>query len=116
MTDQIMSNMRYKQLKQVVCNHTTGHAEADMLGNVLIWVERLNRPHPHMIHRKRTVKMSNKSKLRVAVKRTWRYLKEKFKSLGQTWTSLRNWKTIPGKGKDDTPKYLSGVRKKRVNR
>jgi uncharacterized protein YnzC (UPF0291/DUF896 family) len=31
-------------------------------------------------------------------------------------TSLRNWKTIPGKGKDDTPKYLSGLRKKRVNR
>ena len=109
MTDQIMRNMRDKQLKQVVCNHTTGHAEADMLGNILLFVERTNRPGPHGHHRKRTVKMSNKSKLRVAVKRTWRYLKEKFKS-------LRNWKTIPGKGKDDTPKYLSGVRKKRVNR
>ena len=109
MTDQIMSNMRDKQLKQIVCNHTTGHAEADMLGNVLIWVERLNRPHPHMIHRRRTVKLSNKSKLRVAVKRTWRYLNEKFKS-------LRNWKTIPGKGKDDTPKYLSGLRKNKRNR
>ena len=101
--------MRDKQLKQVVCNHTTGHAEGDMLGNILLFVERTNRPGPHGHHRKRTVKMSNKSKLRVAVKRTWRYLKEKFKS-------LRNWKTIPGKGKDDTPKYLSGVRKKRVNR
>jgi hypothetical protein len=101
--------MRDKQLKQVVCNHTTGHAEADMLGNILLFVERTNRPGPHGHHRKRTVKMSNKSKLRVAVKRTWRYLKEKFKS-------LRNWKTIPGKGKDDTPKYLSGLRKKRVNR
>ena len=101
--------MRNKQLKQVVCNHTTGHAEADMLGNILLFVERTNRPGPHGHHRKRTVKMSNKSKLRVAVKRTWRYLKEKFKS-------LRNWKTIPGKGKDNTPKYLSGLRKKRVNR
>ena len=101
--------MRDKQLKQIVCNHTTGHAEADMLGNILLFVERTNRPGPHGHHRKRTVKMSNKSKLRVAVKRTWRYLKEKF-------NSLRNWKTIPGKGKDDTPKYLSGVRKKRVNR
>ena len=101
--------MRDKQLKQVVCNHTTGHAEGDMLGNILLFVERTNRPGPHGHHRKRTVKMSNKSKLRVAVKRTWRYLKEKFKS-------LRNWKTIPGKGTDDTPKYLSGVRKKRVNR
>jgi len=111
-----MRNMRDKQLKQVVCNHTTGHAEADMLGNILLFVERTNRPGPHGHHRKRTVKMSNKSKLRVAVKRTWRYLKEKFKSLGQTWTSLRKWKTIPDKGTDDTPKYLSGVRKKRVNR
>ena len=101
--------MRDKQLKQVVCNHTTGHAEADMLGNILLFVERTNRPGPHGHHRKRTVKMSNKSKLRVAVKRTWRYLKEKFKS-------LRNWKTIPGTAQDDTPKYLSGVRKKRVNR
>jgi hypothetical protein len=80
-----------------------------MLGNILLFVERTNRPGPHGHHRKRTIKMSNKSKLRVAVKRTWRYLNEKFKS-------LRNWKTIPGKGKDDTPKYLSGLRKKRVNR
>ena len=104
-----MSNMRDKQLKQIVCNHTTGNAEADMLGNILLFVERTNRPGPHGHHRKRTIKMSNKSKLRVAVKRTWRYLNEKFKS-------LRNWKTIPGKGKDDTPKYLSGLRKKRVNR
>ena len=109
MTNQIMRNMRDKQLKQVVINHTTGHAEADMLGNILLFVERINRPGPHGHHRKRTVKMSNKSKLRVAVKRTWRYLKEKFKS-------LRNRKTILGKGKDDTPKYLSGLRKKRVNR
>jgi hypothetical protein len=108
--------MRDKQLKQVVCNHTTGVAEADMLGNILLFVERTNRPGPHGYHRKRTVRMSTQSKLRVAVKRTWRYLNEKFKSLGQTWTSLRRGKSILGKGKNDTPKYLSGVRKKRVNR
>ena len=98
--------MRDKQLKQVVCNSITGHAEADMLGNILLFVERTNRPGPHGHHRKRTIRMSNKSKLRVAVKRTWRYLKE----------ILRRGKTIPDKGTDDTPKYLSGVRKKRVNR
>ena len=108
MTGIVMSRMRDKQLKQVI-SHTTGNAEADMLGNILLFVERTNRPGPHGHHRKRTIKMSNKSKLRVTVKRTWRYLNEKFKS-------LRNWKTIPGKGKDDTPKYLSGLRKKRVNR
>ena len=101
-----MSNMRDKQLKQIVCNHTTGVAEADMLGSILIWVERQNRPNPHGFHRKGTVKLSTKSKLRVATKRTWRYLNE----------ILRRGKSILGKGKNDTPKYLSGVRKKRLNR
>jgi len=96
--------MRDKQLKQVI-SHTTGNAEADMLGNILLFVERTNRPGPHGFHRKRTVRMSTKSKLRVAIKRTWRYLNE----------ILRKWKTIPGKGKDDTPKYLSGVRKQKRN-
>ena len=96
--------MRDKQLKQVI-SHTTGVAEADMLGNILLFVERSNRHGPHRSHRKRTVRMSIKSKLRVAIKRTWRYLNE----------ILRKWKSIPGKGKDDTPKYLSGVRKQKRN-
>ena len=104
MTGIVMSRMRDKQLKQVI-NHTTGVAEADMLGNILIWIERTNRPNPHGFHRKRTVRMSTKSKLRVAIKRTWRYLNE----------ILRRGKSIPGKGKDDTPKYLSGVRKQKRN-
>ena len=97
--------MRDKQLKQIVCNHTTGVAEADMLGNILLFVERSNRPNPHGFHRKRTVRMSTKSKLRVAIKRTWRYLNE----------ILRRGKSIPGKGKDDKPKYLSGLRKNKRN-
>ena len=96
--------MRDKQLKRVI-NHTTGVAEADMLGNILIWIERSNRPNPHGYHRKRTVRMSTKSKLRVAAKRTWRALNE----------ILRRFKSIPGKGKDDTPKYLSGLRKNKRN-
>lgn len=103
---QIMSKMRNKQLKQIVCTTGTGNAEADMLGNILIWVERSNRPPSHRFHRKKPVRMSNMSKLRVVVKRTWRYLNE----------ILRRGKSIPGKGKDDTPKYLSGLRKNRVNR
>ncbi len=103
---QIMRKMRNKQLKQIVCTTGTGNAEADMLGNILIWVERSNRPPSHRFHRKKPVIMSNMSKLRVVVKRTWRYSNE----------LLRKWKTIPGKGKDDTPKYLSGLRKNRVNR
>jgi hypothetical protein len=94
---QIMSKMRNKQLKQIVCTTGTGNAEADMLGNILIWVERSNRPPSHRFHRKKPVRMSNMSKL---------YLNE----------ILRRGKSIPGKGKDDTPKYLSGLRKNRVNR
>jgi len=101
-----MSNMRDKQLKQIVCNHTTGVAEGDMLGNILLFVERINRPNPHRSHRGRTVKMSNISKLRVVVKKSWRYSNE----------LLRRVCALPGKGKNDTPKYLSGMRKKRVNR
>ena len=97
--------MRDKKLNRQVISHTTGNAEADMLGNILLFVERSNRPNPHRYHRKRTVRMSTKSKLRVAVKRSWRALNE----------ILRKWKTIPGKGKDDTPKYLSGVRKQKRN-
>ena len=96
--------MRDKQLKQVI-SHTTGVAEADMLGNILIWIERSNRPNPHGFHRKRTVRMTTKSKLRVAVKKSWRALNE----------ILRRFKSIPGKGKDDTPKYLSGLRKNKRN-
>lgn len=102
---QIMSKMRNKQLKQIVCTTGTGNAEADMLGNILIWVERSNRPPSHRFHRKKPVRMSNMSKLRVVVKRTWRYLNE----------ILRRGKSIPGKGKDDTPKYLSGLRKNKRN-
>ena len=97
--------MRDRQLKQIVCNHTTGVAEADMLGNILLFVERSNRPGPHGNHRKRTVRMSTQSKLRVAVKKSWRALNE----------ILRRFKSIPGKGKDDTPKYLSGLRKNKRN-
>jgi len=100
-----MSNMRDKQLKQVVCNHTTGVAEGDMLGNILIWVERQNRPNPHGNHRKRTVRMSTKSKLRVAVKRTWRYSNE----------LLRRILSIPGNALVVVRRGISSMRKNKRN-
>ena len=100
-----MSNMRDKQLKQVVCNHTTGVAEGDMLGNILIWVERQNRPNPHGNHRKRTVRMSTKSKLRVAVKRTWRYSNE----------LLRRILSIPGNALVMVRRGISSMRKNKRN-
>ena len=100
-----MSNMRDKQLKQIVCNHTTGVAEADMLGNILLFVERTNRPNPHGNHRKRTVKLSTKSKLRVVVKRTWRYSNE----------LLRRILSIPGKALVMVRRGISNMRKNKRN-
>ena len=100
----VMSRMRDKQLKQVI-SHTTGVAEADMLGNILIWVERSNRPGPHRSHRKRTVRMSIKSKLRVATKRTWGYLNE----------ILRRGGALPGKGYQRVCECISSLRKNKRN-
>ena len=97
--------MRDKQLKQVI-SHTTGVAEADMLGNILIWVERSNRPPSHRFHRKRTVKLSTKSKLRVAVKKSWRYSNE----------LLRRILSIPGNALVMVRRGISSMRKKRLNR
>ena len=103
---QIMSKMRNKQLKQIVCTTGTGNAEADMLGNILIWVERSNRPPSHRFHRKKPVRMSNMSKLRVVVKRTWRYSNE----------LLRRLYALPGKAWSKLRGYISSMRKNRVNR
>ena len=101
-----MSRMRKKQLKQIVCTTGTGNAEADMLGNILIWVERSNRPPSHRFHRKRTVKLSTKSKLRVVVKKSWRYSNE----------LLRRILSIPGKALVMVRRGISSMRKKRLNR
>ena len=98
--------MRDKQLKQIVCTTGTGNAEADMLGNILIWVERSNRPPSHRFHRKRTVKLSTKSKLRVVVKKSWRYSNE----------LLRRILSIPGKALVMVRRGISSMRKKRLNR
>ena len=103
---QIMRKMRNKQLKQIVCTTGTGNAEADMLGNILIWVERSNRPPSHRFHRKKPVRMSNMSKLRVVVKRTWRYSNE----------LLRRLYALPGKAWSKLRGYISSLRKNRVNR
>ena len=101
----IMSRMRDKQLKQIVCTTGTGNAEADMLGNILIWVERSNRPPSHRFHRKRTVKLSTKSKLRVVVKKSWRYSNE----------LLRRILSIPGKALVMVRRGISSMRNNKRN-
>jgi hypothetical protein len=77
-----------------------------MLGNILIWVERSNRPPSHWFHRKRTVKLSTKSKLRVVVKKSWRYSNE----------LLRRILSIPGNALVMVRRVISSMRKKRLNR
>ena len=101
----IMRNMREKK-QAIVCTTATGCVEGDMLGNILIWVERSNRPPSHRFHRKKPVRMSNMSKLRVVVKRTWRYSNE----------LLRRLNALPGKGYQRVRECISSMRKNRVNR
>ena len=56
--------MRIKKQQEIVRQITTGHVEADMLGNVYLWLsERANRKYPQRPHR--TYK--RKSNIRVAV-------------------------------------------------
>jgi|SRR6056300_781929 hypothetical protein len=107
-----MSKMR-EDKQEIVCTPTTGCVEGDMLGSILIWVERQNRPPSHRFHRKKPVRMSNMSKLRVAVKRSWRYSNE---LLGQTWTSLRSLYALSGKGYQRVRGCISNMRKNKLNR
>jgi len=99
-----MSNMREKK-QAIVSTTATGCVEGDMLGNILLFVERTNRPNPHGNHRKRTVRMSNISKLRVVVKRTWRYSNE----------LLRRVCALPGKGYRMVRRGISSMRKNKRN-
>ena len=108
--------MRNKKLKQVVSNHTTGVAEADMLGQILIWVERQNRPYSHQLHRKQLKKYSFLSKSEVAkliakrqspslLRRAFEWFK----------TPLRKLKALEDKAEQSRPKYLSGLRNNKRN-
>ena len=99
-----MSNMREKK-QAIVSTTATGCVEGDMLGNILIWVERSNRPPSHRFHRKRTVKLSTKSKLRVAVKKSWRYSNE----------LLRRILSIPGNALVMVRRGISSMRKNKRN-
>ena len=99
-----MSNMR-KRKQAIVCTTATGCVEGDMLGQVLIWIETKNRPTSQRSHRGKTVKLSTKSKLRVVVKRTWRYSNE----------ILRRVCALPGKGYRMVRRGISSMRKNKRN-
>ena len=101
--------MRKKQQQTHVRTITTGHVEADMLGQVYLWVsERQNRlkaQRPHKTY-KRTRKLNISE----------RYIRAAFKWLltapTACWRRLKAWQD---KKDADVPKYLHGLRKDKRN-
>ena len=103
--------MRDKQLKHVI-SHTTGVAEADMLGQVLIWVERQNRPYTHKIHRKQLKKYSFLSRSEVAKMIAYG---GGSRSPSVLKRGLRRICALPGKGYRIVRGYISSLRKQKRN-
>ena len=98
--------MRKKQTERSVRTITTGHAEADMLGQVYLWVsERTNSKYAQRSHRKTYKKRQPKSIFRVVTEciRT---------APSACWRSLKAWQD---KKDASVPKYLQGVRKDKLN-
>ena len=94
--------MRIKKQQEIVRQITTGHVEADMLGNVYLWLsERANRKYPQRPHR--TYK--RKSNIRV--------VSEWFQTAPTAL--LRKFQAWQDKKDAQVPRYLSGVRKQKRN-
>ena len=98
--------MRRKQQQTHVRTITTGHVEADMLGQVYIWLsERSNRKYPQRPHRTYKRKVPPKSIFRVVTE--W-----SLTAPTACWRRLKAWQD---KKNARVPKYLSGVRKQKRN-
>ena len=94
--------MRENKTEKHVIRVSTGHAEADMLGQVLLWIDK--RQNSNLSQRPHRVRQT-KSIFRVAVK--W------FQTAPTAcWRRL---KSFMDKKDAEVPKYLKGVRKKKVN-
>ena len=115
--------MRKKQQQEYVRPITTGHVEADMLGQCYIWLsERENSKNAQKTHRKKLKGYTFLSRSEVArlsssgqkepqtsfwrkIKSLISYSKRYGRKLASKWTQ----------SKDYTPKYLQGVRKQNRN-
>ena len=98
--------MRRKQQQEYVRPITTGHVEADMLGQVYLWVsERTNRLNAQRFHRKTYKRRQPKSIFRVVIEciRT------------APTACLRSLKAWQDKKDASVPKYLHGLRKDKRN-
>jgi len=101
--------MRKKQTEKYVRVTSTGHAEGDMLGHVLLWIDKREnsklsqRPH-------KTTKRTRKLNI------SERYIRAAFKwSLTAPTACLRSLKVLKGKGKVIYTKVVNRVRKLFVN-
>ena len=98
--------MSKKKQQTHVRTITTGHVEADMLGQVYIWLsERSNRKYPQRPHRTYKRKVPPKSIFRVITE--W-----SLTAPTACWRRLKAWQD---KKNARVPKYLSGVRKQKRN-
>jgi len=94
--------MRIKKQQEIVRPITTGHVEADMLGQVYLWIsERKNRGLSQRPHRT----YQRKSKFRVISE--WLQT-----APSACWRRLKAWQD---KKDAQVPRYLSGVRKQKRN-
>ena len=98
--------MRRKQQQTHVRTITTGHVEADMLGQVYIWLsERQNRGLSQRPHRTYKRKVPPKSIFQVVTE--W-----SLTAPTACWRRLKAWQD---KKNARVPKYLSGLRKQKRN-
>ena len=98
--------MRKKQQQTHVRTITTGHVEADMLGQVYIWLaERQNRglsQRPHRTYKRVRQPESIFRKVIECIQT----------APTACWRRLKAWEN---KKIESTPKYLQGVRKDKLN-
>ena len=98
--------MRKKKQQDYVRPITTGNVEADMLGNVYLWLsERSNRKYPQRPHRTYKRKVPPKSIFRVITE--W-----SLTAPTACWRRLKAWQD---KKNASVPKYLHGLRKDKRN-
>ena len=109
--------MRKKQQQDYVRPITTGHVEADMLGQCYIWLsERPNRPYSSKYHRQQLKKYSFLSRREVALLIATRGQPSVFRRAFEWFKwPLRKFKALQDKKDAGVPRYLQGVRNKKRN-
>ena len=99
-----------KQQEMPVRTITTGNVEADMLGQVYLWLsERTNRVYPQRPHKTYKRRKQPESKVRVFFRATIECIQT------APTACLRSLKAWQDKKDAQVPRYLSGVRKDKRN-